>query len=152
MPPAYRYISEPAAAEEAFRSLAAEKEIALDLEADSLHNYREKICLVQISSPSENIIVDPFACREAFHVLESLLGDAGIRKVLHGSDYDIRLLKKDLGCGVRNVFDTMVAAQLTGREQYGLAALLEESFSVSLNKKHQRADWSVRPLTEDLLA
>jgi len=152
VPPAYRYISEPAAAEEAFRSLAAESEIAFDLEADSLHNYREKICLVQISSPSENIIVDPFACREAFHVLESLLGDAGIRKVLHGSDYDIRLLKKDLGCGVRNVFDTMVAAQLTGREQYGLAALLEESFSVSLNKKHQRADWSVRPLTEDLLA
>lgn len=152
MPPAYRYISEPEAAEDVFGSLAAEEEIAFDLEADSLHNYREKICLVQISSPSENCIIDPFACREAFHALESLLGDRGVRKVLHGSDYDIRLLKKELGCDVRNVFDTMIAAQLTGREQYGLAVLLEESFNVRLDKKHQRADWSARPLTEDLLA
>jgi len=150
--PDYRYLEDPRAAHEALLSLSKEEEIAFDLEADSLHNYREKICLVQISSSSRNIVIDPFACREAFGTLAKVLGDAGILKVVHGGDYDIRLLKKDLGIQVRNIFDTMVAAQLTGRSQYGLAALLEESFSVQLEKKYQRADWSARPLTEELLA
>lgn len=152
MVPDFRYLEDPGEAGEVLGSLTGEEEIAFDLEADSLHSYREKICLMQISTASRSFVVDPFTCREAFGELASLLGNPGVRKVVHGGDYDVRLLKKDLGIGIRNLFDTMVAAQLAGREQYGLAALLEEEFSVRLEKKYQRADWSARPLSPELLA
>jgi len=148
----YRFLDDPRGVGEVFDSLAKEKEIAFDLEADSLHRYREKICLIQISTATSNIVIDPLACRGSLEGLGTLLGDAGVRKVVHGGDYDVRLLKKDFGFGVRNLFDTMVAAQLSGRRQFGLAAILEESFSVSMDKKYQKAEWSARPLAKELLA
>lgn len=151
MGPDYRYLVDPREAGKALASLEGEREIAFDLEADSLHSYREKICLMQISSTAGNIIIDPFTCREAFGKLEEILGNREITKVVHGGDYDVRLLKKDFGFRTRNIFDTMVAAQLAGRGQHSLAALLEEEFSVRLEKKFQRADWSARPLSRDLL-
>jgi len=148
----YRFLDDPGEAGEALRALAGERELAFDLEADSLHSYRGKVCLLQISSLSANVVVDVLACREILPALEELLTDGGIRKVLHGADYDVRLLKKDFGFGIRNIFDTMVAAQLAGRSKYGLAALLEEHFGVTLDKRHQQADWSARPLPPELLA
>jgi len=75
-----------------------------------------------------------------------------VRKIVHGGDYDVRLLKRERGGTVRNLFDTMIAAQLTGRERFGLAALLEEHFGVVLDKRYQRADWSRRPLGLELMA
>jgi ribonuclease D len=75
-----------------------------------------------------------------------------VRKIVHGGDYDVRLLKRERPVVVRNLFDTMIAAQLAGRERFGLAALLEEHFGVVLDKRHQRADWSRRPLGPELLA
>jgi ribonuclease D len=131
---------------------SAEPLVAIDLEADSLHNYREQVCLVQISTPSRNAILDPLAAPEALAGLAPLLADAAVRKIFHGGDYDVRLLKKERGLKVCNLFDTMIAAQFTGRERFGLAALLEEQFGVLLDKRHQRADWSRRPLGPDLLA
>ena len=83
--------------------------------------------------------------------LGTLLADASITKVFHGGDYDIRLLKKDLGFPVRNVVDTMIAAQFTGSPNLGLAALVEEHFGVHLSKKYQRANWAARPLDADRL-
>lgn len=148
----YRFFDEPRVAGEALRSLAGEKEIAFDLEADSLHSYREKVCLLQLSSVSKNLVIDPLSCGEALGALESLLTDPGLRKVIHGGDYDVLLLKKNFGFGIRNIFDTMVAAQFTRRPKVGLAALLEEEFGVILDKKHQRADWSARPLSPELLS
>jgi ribonuclease D len=71
--------------------------------------------------------------------------------VLHDADYDLRLLHQDYGWQVRNLFDTRVAAQLLGIRAFGLAALLEQYFGLKLDKKHQRADWSMRPLTADML-
>lgn len=151
-PPAYRFLDQAPEIEEYLAALRDAPALAFDLEADSLHNYREKICLVQISTPASNAILDPLACRAALVALGPLLADPAVRKIVHGGDYDVRLLKKDLGFEVRTIFDTMIAAQFTGREQFGLAALLEEHFNVRLDKRHQRADWSARPLGPELLA
>jgi len=135
-----------------FAAVRSEPVLALDLEADSLHHYPEKICLVQISTPTETAILDPLAAPEVLDGLASVLADAAVRKIVHGGDYDVRLLKRERQLVVSNLFDTMIAAQLTGRERFGLAALLEEHFGVVLDKRYQRADWSRRPLDPELLA
>lgn len=120
--------------------------LAIDVEADSLYSYREKVCLLQISTPAANVIVDPLAAGEGVKALAPLLADHAILKVFHGADYDIRLLKRDFGFAIRNIADTMVAAQLLGRPNWGLAALLSEEFGVELDKYYQRANWAHRPL------
>ena len=147
----YRLIDRPEEVPPFIASLAPESELAIDLEADSLHSYREKVCLVQVTGGTATTLVDPLRCRDAMGAFGPVLDDPGIQKVFHGGDYDIRLLKKDFSFRCRNVFDTMIAAQFTGREQFGLAALLQEHFGVALDKKFQRADWSARPLPETLL-
>ncbi|GAB6062942.1 ribonuclease D [Deferrisoma palaeochoriense] len=146
------YAADHAAAREAVAELATASRLAVDLEADSLHSYREKVCLVQASTERGNWILDPLTDDGWFPAFARILEDPSVEKVAHGADYDIRLLKKDRGVSVRNVFDTMIAAQFTGRPRFGLAALLEEFFGIRLDKKHQRADWSARPLAPDLLA
>jgi len=147
----YRLLDEPKAIHDHLRGLQTERSLAIDLEADSLFAYREKVCLVQISTSSRNTIIDPLLGKDAMPALGTLLADASITKVFHGGDYDIRLLKKDLGFPVRNVVDTMIAAQFTGRLKLGLAALVEEHFGVHLTKKYQRANWAARPLDADRL-
>src|SRR5256714_11170211 len=80
-----------------------------------------------------------------------MLEDKNVEVVFHDADYDLRLLHQDYGWHVTNIFDTRVAAQLLGIKSFGLAALLEQFFDVKLDKKHQRADWSMRPLPADML-
>jgi len=150
--PPYRFLDRGPDVAAFFAAVRSEPVLALDLEADSLHHYPEKICLVQISTSAETAILDPLATPEVLDGLESLLADAAVRKIVHGGDYDVRLLKRERLLPVRNLFDTMIAAQLTGREHFGLAALLEEHFGVVLDKRYQRADWSRRPLGPELLA
>ncbi len=150
--PPYRLFDHGPEVAEFFARVSSEPVLALDLEADSLHHYPEKICLVQISTPSETAILDPLAAPEVLDGLASVLADGAVRKIVHGGDYDVRLLKRERPVAVRNLFDTMIAAQLTGRERFGLAALLEEHFGVVLDKRYQRADWSRRPLAPELLA
>lgn len=152
MQPQYSYLDVPEAVEGWFAGIEGEPAVAVDLEADSLHSYREKVCLVQVSTRGANAVLDPLACRDALAPLGRLLENPSVQKVVHGGDYDVRLLKKDFGLRPRNLFDTMIAAQFTGREQYGLAALLREHFGVVLDKRYQRADWSHRPLGPELLA
>lgn len=150
--PPYRFFDRGPDVAAFFDEVRSEPVLALDLEADSLHHYPEKICLVQVSTPTETVVLDPLAAPEVLDGLESVLADAAVRKIVHGGDYDVRLLKRERGATVRNLFDTMVAAQLAGRERFGLAALLEEQFGVVLDKRYQRADWSRRPLGPELLA
>jgi ribonuclease D len=123
--------------------------LALDTEADSLHHYPEKICLVQLSFGGRDLLVDPLADVD-MGLLSPVLEDAAVRKVLHGADYDLRVLDRDLGLRLRGVFDTMIAARLCGERRVGLAALLEQEFGVVLDKRFQRADWSRRPLTPEM--
>jgi ribonuclease D len=124
--------------------------LAVDLEADSLHHYQEKVCLIQISTPAESVIVDPLALSE-LTPLASILVDPAIRKVFHGADYDIRSLHRDFGIEVCNLFDTMIACQFLGEKEVGLAAVLLKRFDVELDKRYQKADWSKRPLSVDMI-
>jgi ribonuclease D len=150
--PPYRFFDRGPDVSAFFAAVRSEPVLALDLEADSLHHYPEKICLVQISTPSETAVLDPLVSPEVLDGLAAVLADAAVRKIVHGGDYDVRLLKRERPVVVRNLFDTMIASQLTGRERFGLAALLEEHFGVVLDKRYQRADWSRRPLGPELLA
>ncbi len=129
--------------------LTSETALALDLEADSMHHYREKVCLLQLSNRRENWLIDPLQVTD-LTPLGTLLAQPGLLTVLHGGDYDIRSLHRDFGIVVQQMFDTMVAAQFTGATEFGLAALLREHFSIELDKRFQKADWSKRPLTPEM--
>jgi ribonuclease D len=124
--------------------------IAVDTEADSLHSYFDKVCLIQISAGDDDYIVDPLASIDLAR-FGGILADKSVTKVLHGADYDLRIVNRDFGFTIANLIDTSVCAQLLGYEAFGLAALLEKHFGVKLNKVHQRADWSMRPLPPDML-
>ncbi len=122
--------------------------MAVDTEADSFHSYHHKLCLVQVSSQGVHALLDPL--RLGLHGLAPLvevLEDRNCLKVMHGADYDVRTLDRDLGARVVGLADTQLAAQLLGERQTGLAHLLERELEVRLNKDLQRADWSVRPLS-----
>ncbi|MGZ8434215.1 MAG: ribonuclease D [Candidatus Binatia bacterium] len=123
--------------------------IAVDTEADSLHNYFEKVCLIQLSIAGEHYLVDPLAGVELRGFLEPL---AAKPLIFHAGDYDLRILRASTGFRPSgDIFDTMIAAQLLGIEQIGLAALLERCFAVSIGKEGQKSDWSQRPLSEKQL-
>lgn len=129
--------------------LKNEIEIALDLEADSLHSYHEKVCLIQLSTRSNNWLIDPFAVKN-HDPLAELLRSPKLFTVFHGGDYDIRSLHRDFGITVAQMFDTMIAAQFAGVAEFGLAALLRCYFGVELDKRFQKADWSKRPLSPEM--
>jgi len=126
-------------------------EIAVDLEMDSLHHYREKVCLIQISTRSQSWLIDPLALND-LSLLAGPLSNPDILVVMHGSDYDIRSLHRDFGIEVNNLFDTMIAARFLGITEFGLAALLKARFGIELDKKYQKADWSKRPLSPEMSA
>jgi ribonuclease D len=130
--------------------IADVKELALDTEGASFHRFLDRIYLLQLSTPERSAIIDPLPIG-APKKLGELLQDNSVEVVFHDADYDLRLLHQDYGWHVTNIFDTRVAAQLLGIKSFGLAALLEQFFDVKLDKKHQRADWSMRPLTPDML-
>jgi len=136
---------------EAWIAGVAEGPLAVDTEADSFHHYREKVCLVQLSAGGRHALVDPLAEIE-WSALGRRLADPAVEKILHGADYDVRLLERDLGLAVVNLFDTSIAARLTGETSIGLAALLAKHLGVTLDKSHQRADWSKRPLGDAMRA
>jgi ribonuclease D len=145
-----KWIDRQDALDDALERLAAASEIAVDTEADSLHSYFDKVCLIQMSVPGEDLIVDPLAKLD-LNRFGALLANPSITKVFHGGDYDLRIMHRDFGFVVRNLIDTSICAQLLGYEGIGLAALLDRHFGVKLNKTHQRADWSMRPLPPDML-
>ncbi len=130
--------------------LEAEVRIAIDLEAAGFHRYSDEVRLIQLTSTERTYIVDPMAF-DLSGALRPALEDPEDQVLIHGGDYDVRLLDRDLDIHPTNLFDTQIAASLTGEPSVGLAALLEKYCSVSLSKKHQRADWAQRPLTEELV-
>ncbi len=137
--------------EELAARLGREPLIACDLEADSLHHYREKVCLLQFSTPDYSALLDPLAIAD-LSPLAPVMADPQIRKIFHGADYDIRSLHRDFGIEVQNLFDTMIACQFLGEKEVGLAAALKKRFGVELDKQFQKADWSRRPLSPEMLA
>ncbi len=126
------------------------RSIALDTEGASFHRFVDRIYLLQLSTRERTAIIDPIPIGKP-PALGRILEDPAIEIVFHDADYDLRLLQQDYQWRVRNIFDTRIAAQLLGLRAFGLAALLERYFGVKLDKKHQRADWSMRPLTQGML-
>ena len=142
----YVYVRESAAMESLIRRIGAAERVAVDTEADSLHNYFEKVCLVQLSLRGEHYLVDPLAELDLTGFLVAL---AEKPLILHGGDYDLRMMRASMGFRPRReVFDTMIAAQLLGIEQIGLAALTERFLGITIGKEGQKSDWSRRPLSD----
>ncbi len=132
-------------------SLADEPLLAIDTEAASFHRYEDRVYLLQISSRDRTAVVDPLAV-DRLDRFAALLADPRIEVVFHDADYDLRLLERQYGIRAARLFDTRIAAQFLNEPGIGLAALLQKYFGVTLNKKYQRADWSARPLSDEMLA
>ena len=126
-------------------SLRSAPWIAIDTEADSLHAYPEKLCLLQVGHAGGNDLVDPLAGLNLAPLLETLKDRV---LILHGGDYDLRMLRKDLDFIPSSVFDTMLAARLLGVREFGLTNLVSRFLGISLEKGPQKANWARRPLTQ----
>ncbi len=148
--PPVRYPSEwvdtPQGLDRVIRAVGASKVVYFDLEADSMHHYHAKICLMQILAKGTCWLVDPLAL-DTDPLLKAL---AKKPLIGHGLDYDLRMLKRE-GFRPLAIYDTMLAAQLLGRSAFGLAALIRDHFGVDIPKEGQKADWSRRPLAQDLV-
>jgi len=144
------YIDTQQGADDFLTDISGIREIAVDTEGASFHRFIDRIYLLQISTRDRSAIIDPLPIGMP-KGLGEILEDKNVEVVFHDADYDLRLLHQDYGWHVNHIFDTRIAAQLLGIKAFGLAALLEQFFEVKLDKKHQRADWSLRPLTSGML-
>ncbi len=148
--PAPLLVADAAALEQLVATLVREPAIGVDTESNSLFAYRERVCLIQFSTPTEDFILDPLAFDD-LNSLAPLFADPRQQKIFHASEYDVICLKRDYNFQFSNMFDTMVAARTLGWPQLGLAAILETHYGLRMNKRFQRADWGLRPLTPELL-
>jgi len=144
-------ITQPKDLEELAKSLAQEPIIAVDTESNSLYVYRERVCLIQFSTPYADYLVDPLALKN-LSSLASIFANPHIEKVFHAAEYDLICMKRDFGFSFANLFDTMITMRILGKKEIGLGTILENEFSVTQDKRLQRANWGQRPLPPQLLA
>ena len=149
--PSWSYADTPQQLAAFIAAVRREQRVAVDTEAASFHRYRDRIYLLQVSSATQTALIDPLAITDLGPV-GALLGDPLVEKVFHDADYDLRVLDRDYRFRAVRLFDTRIAAQLAGEPAIGLAALLEKYSGLKLDKEHQKADWSLRPLTPPMLA
>lgn len=161
--PAPILVTQPSQLHQMVARLRGERRLAVDTESNSLHAYREQVCLIQFSvegsdsatgrqvSPATDYLVDPLALDDLSE-LGPIFANRGIEKIFHAAEYDLVCMKRDFNFEFANIFDTMAAARILGREEVGLGALLEAEFGVKLDKRFQRANWGERPLKQELLA
>ena len=130
--------------------LAREPRIAVDTESNSLHAYREQVCLIQFSTPTKDYLLDSIALTD-LSILVPIFANPEIEKVFHAAEYDLICLKRDFDFTFANLFDTMVAARILAYSAFGLGKLLDLKFSVQVDKKFQKANWGKRPLSIEML-
>src|SRR6185295_11153610 len=140
------WVDRPSLFNQMIRDLSTQPRVAVDTESNSLHAYREQVCLIQFSTPSKDYVIDPLALDD-LSLLGPLFSDPTIEKIFHAAEYDLICLRRDFGFQVSNLFDTMHAARVLGYPYVGLDNLLAEKFRFEMDKRHQKADWAVRPLT-----
>jgi ribonuclease D len=140
-----RYVANAGAVSEVAERIGGSALIAADTEAAGYHRYHDRVCLLQLSTRSETFVIDTLSV-EALDPLAPLFASPATEVVLHDADFDLRLLARDFGIGVRGLFDTKIAAQFLGESAIGLGGLVEKHLGIRLEKKHQRADWAQRPL------
>ena len=126
--------------------LSGQSRIAVDTESNSLHAYREQVCLIQFSTPQTDYIVDPFVFDD-LSALGPLFSTPRIEKIFHAAEYDLICLTRDFGFEFANIFDTMYAARVLGYQFVGLDNMLAEKLEIKVDKRYQKADWAARPLT-----
>ena len=143
-------VDTPATLARMLRELAPHPVIAIDSESNSLYVYQERVCLIQLSTPEADYIVDTLSLHD-LAALGEVCADPNTEKVFHGADYDVGTLRRDFGFEFSHIFDTMIASRVLGVKRYSLANLLEERFGVVLNKKMQKYDWGRRPLEQEAL-
>lgn len=144
-----RLVADPEGLSALADEVRREPVVALDTESNSFHAYRERVCLLQISTRGGDWVVDPLAVDPG--PLGALLAEGRV-VVLHGADYDVRCLRREYGWVLPGLFDTMLAARRLGHSGLGLSALVEAHFGARLSKKHQRSDWGKRPLSPEQLS
>ena len=144
------WVATPEALQSLVDDLSREPSVAVDTESNSLHAYREQVCLIQFSTPAQDYLLDPLALPD-LSLLAPLFENPDIEKIFHAAEYDLICLKRDFGFTFVNLFDTMVAARILGYEGVGLGKLLDNKFNVKVDKKFQKADWGKRPLTDEML-
>jgi len=135
---------------EMIREIQGEPILAVDTESNSLYVYKEQVCLIQISTPQKDYLIDPLALHD-LSGLAPIFANPDQEKIFHASEYDVICLKRDFGFRFERLFDTMIAARILGIAQFGLAPLLEEKLGVSVDKRYQRANWGTRPLSASML-
>jgi ribonuclease D len=145
----YTYIDTAEALHDLVARLRGEPLLGVDTEAAGYHRYFDRLSLVQISTRGANFLVDPQAVG-ALSPLAELLENPETEKVFHDADYDLRILDRDAGMGVINLFDTQIAAAFLGERSLGLGSIAEKYLGLKLPKEHQRADWGERPLSEGM--
>lgn len=148
--PTYELIDTADAWNKCISVLRKQTRLALDMEANSLYAYRERVCLLQISIPGHDYIIDPLAGFDIAPIGE-LLAAPDIEKIFHSCEYDLMLLKRHYGWEVTHLFDTMWAGRILGYTNMGLAWFLREFYGVETSKKYQKANWAHRPLSESEL-
>jgi len=146
----YKIIDTVAGLEKAVRVLEKGKTIAVDMEADSMYHFQEKVCLVQMATEKSTIVVDPLQVKN-LSSLKPLFSNPDIKKIFHGADYDVRSFYRDFKIEINNLFDTEVACRFLGIKETGLEAVLKKYLDISLNKKYQKKDWSKRPLPQEMI-
>lgn len=143
-----RWVDRSADLADVARRVEAANVVALDTEANSMHAYQEQTCIVQLTVPEEDSVIDALAF-ENLDPLRDAIDRPDVEVVMHGGDYDVSVLTRDFAFCFHRVFDTMIAATILGRKELGLAALVRQHFDVELDKRFQRADWARRPVTDD---
>ena len=147
----FKYIDTQEEFDKCYERIKAEKVIAVDLEADSMHHFKEKVCLIQLAGSESSYVVDPLKVKD-FSKFKILMEDENIEKIFHGSDFDIRSLDREYNIRVNNLFDTEIACKFLGTKERGLAALLKKYFNVHQDKRFQKKDWSQRPLPMEMIS
>ena len=145
----YTYIDTAEGLRRVVERLRGEPLIGADTEAAGYHRYFDRLSLVQLSSRTENFLVDPQAVKD-LSPLGELFSTPSIEKIFHDADYDLRILDRDAGLSLAALFDTQVAAAFLGERSLGLGNIAEKYLGLKLPKEHQRADWGERPLTEGM--
>jgi ribonuclease D len=140
-----------AAWRECLVQLRRSSSLAIDTESNSLHAYREQVCLIQISTLDQDYIIDPL-CLPDLDGMGELMADPTVEKVFHAAEYDILCLKRDFAYTFVHLFDTMLASRILGWRKNGLAAILAQEFGVRADKRYQRANWGRRPLPPEQIA
>ena len=146
----FRIIDTLSGLKDIVKELDGQKILAVDLEADSMYHFQEKVCLLQMATENTWLVIDPLPIGDLSPLIP-VFSNPAVTKIFHGADYDIRSLYRDFKIEINNLFDTEIACRFLGSKESGLNTVLGKWFDIHLDKRYQRKDWSQRPLPEAML-